>query len=459
MAFESAKDEALTRINLRYAIGEITKEQYDQMKMDISPSSSATVRKIVDQIVNSKDIHIKTDVHTDEMFVYTGIVYVTGLLADNIVKRLLLEQGIVSNNQVKDALFQIKTKTYMILERENGHICLENGVFDGSTVVPHDYKMFMTHRIPVTYDTSITYAPWSSFILQLVGIQKYHDTLQEFVGYTFVPHQPAKKLIYAYGNKDCGKSTLFEILTAFFGAENVSHLTPKELTDKFMIQNLRDKLANIRSDIVFTERIDNAGVIKSLTGSDTINAQIKFKPFPIDFVNSAKLYISGNGVPSVPNHTIKDDAFCARWIPLEFKNKFDIDDTILSRWTTPEAKTQILNWALDGLKRLKENNWIFSYHPCIEETRDWFTNSQQPDDVEEYLLQAVIIKPVKWIIKSDLYLDYREWAEKKGYKPRESNVFHRMVHNSRFHTVKRYQPMIDGKQVEAWSGIEFKGAK
>ena len=75
--------------------------------------------------------------------------------------------------------------------------------------------------------------------------------------------------------------------------------------------------------------------------------------------NEAKLIFSANDLPKTPDNTV---GFFSRWIIIEFCNQFgtlerpfnpNLDDEL----HTPKELSGFLNKALEGLARLRSNNW------------------------------------------------------------------------------------------------------
>lgn len=66
------------------------------------------------------------------------------------------------------------------------------------------------------------------------------------------------------------------------------------------------------------EALKNTGILKKLTGGDSIPAEKKFRP-PFQFVNHAKLLFSANEIPMTEDET---DAFYSRLIIINFPNQF-----------------------------------------------------------------------------------------------------------------------------------------
>lgn len=368
-----------------------------------------------------------------------------------------------STYRMKEVLSYIKDSTRRRVDQDeiSNLINLENCILDVETLVTekHSSKRFIPFRIPVKYDMKVDTSEWCKYVQSLVSTEEKADTLQEYVGYVFVNHQKAKKLLFPYGPNDSGKSTFFDILIEFFGKQNCSNLSLHQLCEKFTNAELYGKLVNIRADMDYKMEPKSVNLIKSLTGGDTIMAQKKQKD-PFSFKNRAKIFLSANGIPVLPLRVV-DDSFYNRWIPIEFPNSFkgDLRDySIIEKFTTPEAKPAILKWALEGLKRLRENNWNFTFQPSKEEVEKWFKSGYLPldNDVESFLSEKCNEHFMDIVEKKVLFNAYFKWCEEKDKISLAENAFHRKVKNNRIFKVSECKPTVDGKQIHAWKGISLK---
>ena len=86
-----------------------------------------------------------------------------------------------------------------------------------------------------------------------------------------------------------GKSTFTNLIRAFLGEKNCSAIPMQDLaTDKFAASRLYGKLANLYPDLP-SIGIGDTSKLKALSGSDTIDAQEKFKSL-FGFRNTANLF-------------------------------------------------------------------------------------------------------------------------------------------------------------------------
>ena len=141
------------------------------------------------------------------------------------------------------------------------------------------------------------------------------------------------------------------------GKKNVSNIPWQEIGDKFKTAELLGKLANVFSDLP-SKSIDDTGIFKVVTGEDYLMAEKKNKN-PFKFKPFARLVFSCNELPR--NYVDRTEGFYRRLIIVPFNRQIEknkIDKAL--KYKFQREKEGIFNWALEGLKRLYENNFEFS---------------------------------------------------------------------------------------------------
>lgn len=410
------------------------------------------------QIILSRH-NIQTNQETGQIYLYHKGVWKTSPAITRHIKALLIKQmgNSYTGGFARDGMDYIKAVTAGPPLINNGYLCATNGSIDINSfkIIEHEPKLNLTNKIPVVYNPAVSYDEWDTFVLGLTGgKEEYCKTLQEYLGYTLIEGQTAKKLLYLHGTSDSGKSTYLDIIQNFLGKYNVSHSSIFQLCERFGLLEIRERLANIHADLDYSRSHKHIALLKSITGDDNVSAEIKGKQDLIKFMPSAKLYFSGNGIPNVPSTALEDDAFLNRWLPIEFPNHYPKTKGIREQWYTEEAKTAILNWAIDGLKRLRDNGYLFSFRPDKLWLKDWFTGGLVLNNAERYIMINYRQSLDDYETKDSVYEGYLEYCKKLGLYPLDKHVFAKCVSNHKLIEIERYRPVINGEQVECWKGIK-----
>ena len=266
-----------------------------------------------------------------------------------IMDRLLTEPSF----QVEGDCFNKNTRLMNFL---NGVLDLENKKF-----MRHSSDFMFTNCIQANYYET----PKGGYTFrEFIKTSMENDTekiehIQEVIGYMLSEFYSAKKVPMIIGQPHSGKSTLNRIITTLIGASSVASVPLHKLHERFILSHLSTKKANICSEIS-DEALSNIEVFKAITGNDDLVAEYKGKDH-FTYKSKIKLLFSGNCMPVLKNQDITT-AFFDRLtfinfnftIPQEKRDK-DLDFRILS-----EDKEYIVWWAVEGVKRLMNNNFIFS---------------------------------------------------------------------------------------------------
>jgi putative DNA primase/helicase len=94
-----------------------------------------------------------------------------------------------------------------------------------------------------------------------------------------------------------GKSTLIRMLENMIGTDNLSHVSLKELSQRFASVGLLGKLLNSCADLEVSA-LEDTSVIKKVLGEDTLRGEFKGKD-SISFKNYSKLIFSTNELPLI----------------------------------------------------------------------------------------------------------------------------------------------------------------
>jgi len=236
------------------------------------------------------------------------------------------------------------------------------------------------------------------------------ETLQDFSGYCLYPEIFIDEGLFLIGSGANGKSVFINTHVKIVGKENVSALDPHQFSNKFMLGTLKDKLLNVSSEIQTKSQIDTS-ILKQVISGDLVQADIKYKE-PLAFRPIAKHIFSMNEIPILTDRTF---ALKRRLIILKFNQTFygKKEDRRLEGKLAGELPG-ILNWCLEGLTRVLENESITMSDQMIEDKKA-FIGVINP--VLHFVDEACVLKDEALVIKDDLFQRYKSWSDKSGLRP------------------------------------------
>jgi putative DNA primase/helicase len=386
---------------------------------------------VVNWLLSTNDI--ATVAETGEIYFYFAGRYER--CGEQIIRRLLVkafgdtlnykQQPILNQNKTNEILNMLKAKSYKHINEFNKGfdpitnaplLNLNNGVLNLETrkLLPHSSEYLFLYKLHVDYNPAAKCPEYLKWRDETVD-QEFHPLIDEMMGAILWPDYRIQKAFMLYGPSRTGKGTLIRILEAMIGPENCSHVALQELaSNKFKVANLFGKMLNTFGDLPENVVMD-VGYFKALTGEDTVEGEEKFKP-AFNFKNTAKLVFSANKLPKLK---IEDYAYYNRWVIIPFERSFlgDEDASLKDRLTTDEELSGILNLALDGLDRLRKNNWKLSY--TLDSAKIYRRAS---NSISAFLEDEYEPSSSNYVIKTDLIDAYNDYAKRHGLAPPKSTI-------------------------------------
>jgi len=221
-------------------------------------------------------------------------------------------------------------------------------------LLEHTPRFFSLHAAPVAYDAdAVVPSRWLEFLTELWGDDvEAIETFQEMFGYFLSGDTSQQKIFMLVGPKRSGKSTISRVLRALVGSPHVAGPTLDQLTRNFGMQSLIGKSLAIIADARLSGQRDTQIVVErllSISGEDALDIDRKYRD-PWTGRVPARLFIISNELPALIDPS---GALASRFIILPLTRSFyGEEDTELTDKLIAELPG-ILNWALDGLDRLR----------------------------------------------------------------------------------------------------------
>ena len=395
-----------------------------------------------------------------ELFVYEEGVYVAG---DDTLKMAIRELlgELCTTHYITEILETIRDRTAIGREKfivNVDLINLNNGVLDIRTgaLNPHDPRNLFFTKIPIDFNPNADCPTIKEYLSEVLEEDQIR-VVQEWLGYTLYREYFIKKALICVGEGDTGKTTLLNLICAFIGERNLSGVSLQRITyDKFAAANLYNKHLNQYDDLSFKDIQDN-GAFKMATGGGFISGEKKFGDQFV-FKNYAKLTFTCNKIPDVKDAT--DDAYFNRWIVLPFTRIIEEekkDRRLIHKMTTATELSGLLNFALEGLKRILENQ-NFSYDKQTHEIKTEMMRSAS--SIARFASDCLEEAGGEWISKEGMYQVYGDYAGGNKIPAVSMKAF-----GSR---LPMYAPYIaefkpkdpkGKKQITAWRNVKLKVAQ
>ena len=461
-------------------LGVLEREQALSGLKDLTGIGITTLRKIIKNFGTEFNAYnvatdrinkdsIITSESVDKIYYYKDGIYVEAekQISKKLQHKLKHECSI---QRVKEILEHIKRETYKtedeIFESNENFICVENGLYNinKNEIIDFDKNKYFFNKIPVPFIKGADCPEFKTFLRRAciksndIFSQEKYNTIQEFMGYCLEKGYPIHKILLIYGPSDTSKTQFMIILQNMLGKDNHESIFPQQLQKDNYVIMLYKMMANIADEIPGGE-IASAR-IKGLSGDSTTTGRELFgKPFKFD--NEAKLIFAGNKLPKLKDDDMDDDAIFNRPIFINFDNKILNTEMIkdYGKSVFEKEKSGILNFMIEGLKRLRKQKKFSSSKTWQENKETWMS---QTEHIYQFFIECndVELKIGGNAPKTDLYEIYTEWCDNNGIQWLENNAFGRKIKclfKGRVIDAQLTDKTGNKQQIHTWVGVNIKG--
>ena len=266
--------------------------------------------------------------------------------------------------------------------------------------------------------------------------------VRKIFGYSMSGSNPFEQLYILYGPQ-CrnGKSCLLETCGAALGSyaascacetiaakQRDSRSASSDLVRLKGVRQLRVAEPNKRLDL-------DVGLLKSMTGNDTITARELYSK-PVEFTPQFKMLLNCNFLPNVSDATLFVSGR-AKVIP--FRRSFseiEQDHGLKERLRQPDVLAGCLQWMCDGLRDLRETG--FDPPEAVVSATKMY--QAEADKLSAYWVDRMEEATVN-TLASDVYEDFVAWCSRNRYAAEGKRAF---LADLRTHGVLRDCGKVDG---------------
>lgn len=320
-------------------------------------------------------------------------------------------------------------------------INLKNGAFNlrSLELFPHERSDMFTYCLDYEYDNTQDCPLFKRFISEVLVKEETTETdealvsmFQELLGYSLTPETKREVMVWMFGEGGNGKSVAISVIEGLLG--------PMSMSIDFQTVGMPGNydLADIPGKRVLfsTEAERNKfmaeGYIKRIVTGDTINTRPIYGS-TIRFKSTAKIWWSMNDKPMIRDTT---DSMWRRMKLIPFLRKFEEGknaDPELTNKLLAEL-SGILNWAIDGLVRLKLNN-KFTYSLAAEDAKRQYREEANP--VAQWLNTQTCRTAQPNMLAGALFINYMNWCKDQNEKPVSSTQFSKDLKRLKVESVRK----------------------
>lgn len=287
-------------------------------------------------------------------------------------------------------------------------------------------------------------------------------TVKQYIGYMFFTtykYFQAYIILVAPGGD--GKSTTINYINSLLPESEVSHISLQALTasekssKNFSLSGLRNKRLNSRNDIT-DDFIQDASMLKTLTGNDPIYASVKFHE-DTSFINHAKLIFACNSLPEFRD-TSKGFNRRAYIITTHgingFSKKYDMKAILQERGAfIKECIKAFCDRMQDQAKKADVKEWqLYRDKQTIANSVEWsVSNDQVQQFLDECAYPQSEAKGEKRALDTT-YFAYVNWTKNSGVKPLGKKKFNDQLREKGF---KNHRTTRKGRSFRYWENLKL----
>jgi putative DNA primase/helicase len=275
---------------------------------------------------------------------------------------------------------------------------------------PHRREHYATSSVPYNYDPKRVPVVWNYFLSHTIPAAAAF--LQEFAGYALTTGMSHELALWLFGPPGSGKSTFLAGLQAMLG-HRAGLLGLAEIErNRFALADLPGKTLVAASEQP-SSYLASTNVLNAIISGEALQVERKYRD-PVTVLPRCKIAWAMNELPRVADansglfrrvKVVKFPSLPANERDPEIKN--DIE----------EEGAGILNWALEGLDRLRKRG-RFEIPGEVEEATTQF---REKNDVPAlFVADRCVVEADAKEKASQLYSEYKHWCEDNGHRAQSS---------------------------------------
>ena len=342
--------------------------------------------------------------------------------------------------------------------RQTGPIvATSNGLLDVASqqLLPHTPLYFGQVAVPFPYDPNAPApAKWLDFLDELWPDEPdATDVLGEWFGYVISGRLDLHKIFVMVGPTRSGKGVIARIETALIGKRNVCGPTLNSFGSEFGLQPLLGKSLALISDARSGGGKNSSVVVErllSISGEDTLTVNRKYRE-PMTGKLPVRLHIISNELPRLGDAS---SAIVGRLVLLLTTRSWLNKENYGLETELRTELTGILNWSLEGLRRLTlDNENHFTRFAAADEAITTMQDLASP--VGAFVRERCKLGADDEIAVDDLYGAYKSWCELSEYPKSPKAHFGRDL-RAACPSVRKRRPRDGSRRHFVYAGVRLR---
>jgi len=304
-------------------------------------------------------------------------------------------------------------------------IAFKNGLLDiaNNKWYEHTPELFYTNCCEYSYDPNATNHRWLDYLRNEV----FDDNdviiklVQEWMGYMLMHNYDYQKIMLFLGAPRSGKGTIASVIRHIAGEHNCCGPTLTGLLKDPTLEYMQDKPIAIIGDahkVAFAKRDEVLEMLKMISGCDPLT-------FTRKYISSANTVLPSRFTlcaNKMPEFLDSSGALAGRLLIVPFRNSYlNREDPKRLEKLLQEAPG-ILNWALEGLRRLRSNQ---KFTVCKESEEMLSVLREDLSPISAFMVDCIEVTDDEddYVIEREMYDMYRIWCACNDHRAMASKVF------------------------------------
>lgn len=340
-------------------------------------------------------------------------------------------------------------------------ISFNNGILDiGEYVESGKVKMydsdpdlFVLGSLPYAYDPKAECPEYERFILEVQdGDKDALRLLQQWAGYILVPDMSLEKMMMLSGKPRSGKGTILETMRAMLGDDLGTTFKLPDLVNQFGMTDFIGKHLAICGDVRdlrISMQQQAIGNILRVVGGDAISVDRKYHDILTNLHLKIRFMMAMNSLPRFHDDSM---ALATRTLPIKFNLTWmnREDWSLKSRLVQLAKKGMLINWALRGLRDLRQEHGFVMPQQSQEQL---MAIKGMNSSMRAFVNEVCVIGSDKEVQVSLLYKVWRGWCIAQRSRPGSRDSFGRRLFDLVDDLSKRRIRLDNGQRSYAYYGI------
>lgn len=291
---------------------------------------------------------------------------------------------------------------------------------------PYTEEDMIFSRLNAEYAPEVDQTFFLEKLAEILPDAEDRRVVQEYMGAALFAENRTRKFALFQGEGGCGKSLLVKLLTAILTLDRTFDLDFRALKGNYAFSALTTQTLMTASEAVSEAFCQSAGIefVKKAVGGDFFATQRKYN-------NEKYAHYGFYSMIIVSNNTMRfkydgrGDEFKDRLIPILFNAHIKNPDTTLADKLILEHKAAILNWLLEGARRVRANNWIIQLSPDQISRRDSIVEASR--GVEIFVTNHVAESTGKFFRTYDAYALFTKLQKTARYEYLTEDAFRKRL--------------------------------